>query len=536
MTRYTVVGPPGTGKTTTLTRWMERGIDQGVDPADFLACSLTRTAAAVLRGRLPIPDRNVGTLHSLAYHAIGTPPLAEKGKLAKEWNSLPGLPETWQVQERNADGDAPPDAAGGMLSLYSLYRATLRRSRLLEERTREFAARWEDFKRETESVDFIDMIEQCIEEQVSIPHGAAVLAVDEAQDMPPLLWHLCDQWGAQAERYLVAGDGAQALYNFMGSDASPLIGDLDPDRSRVLSQSYRLPQDVQALAERWLSHHSPPMMLGRSYRPVEDRGMVEWDNLGPDDGEALAETAAAFCELGSTMLLASCRYQLQGVLSALRAAGTPFANHYRPAELAWNPLGNGNGHGTAAATRWRAFLEPSLRWDQAQLRCWAELLKVEAFPLGREAVTDRGALTLAEIASEGLLVPAAVQAAGGGDLSLLHGLVYARFTKSVPYIAGVLTAHGREALFDPPALTVGTIHSTKGGESAHVILLPHLSPAGEQDRVEDSADASIRLRYVGMSRAAETLTLCVGRPHSWKSAPVDADFLGLQDDGDHEPC
>lgn len=530
--RLTVRGAPGTGKTEFLQRQLATYASRdGIEPEDMLAVSLTRTAASVLRGRLPIPADHAATLHSLAFHALGlsTGQIAEKGKLARDWNEQPGLPATWYIDERSLDGDTAPEGAGNALALYSRWRGGLRKSAVLAELAHDFASRWEDYKRETHSYDFCDLLECCLESGTPIPHAAAVFAVDEAQDLDPLSWALADYWGDQAEHYLAAGDGGQVLYAFAGAEPARLTGPVDPATCRVLSQSYRLPQSVHTIAERWLATHSGEMMAGRVYASTMDEGLVEWRQWGPTDGEAIAEAAIADAALGSTMVLTTCKYQLAGIIAALRAAGEPFANAYRPAEAAWNPLG-GVSHGVSTADRLRAFLAPSQAWTPAQCGLWTELLKREAFvdnDARARVLEQDGVLTLTEATH--LLVPGVVNAAVTGDLAPLAPLLYARFARVWPYLSAVVAAHGREALFEEPSLTVGTVHSTKGGEADHVMLLPHLSPAGERHRLEADSDDSVRLRYVGMTRARQTLTLCVGRPTSWASAPVDGAFLALVD-------
>jgi superfamily I DNA/RNA helicase len=80
-----VIGPPGCGKTTWLSRQVQRAVGEG---KDVLVASLTRAAAAEAAGRnLPIPPRNVGTLHSHCYQSLGRPTLAVDKKHVEDWNS-----------------------------------------------------------------------------------------------------------------------------------------------------------------------------------------------------------------------------------------------------------------------------------------------------------------------------------------------------------------------------------------------------------------------------------------------------------------
>ncbi len=70
---YRIFGPPGTGKTTNLTRQIRRAVERfGQD--SVLVTSFSRTAAAELAGRdLPLSPDRIGTLHSHCFHALGCP-------------------------------------------------------------------------------------------------------------------------------------------------------------------------------------------------------------------------------------------------------------------------------------------------------------------------------------------------------------------------------------------------------------------------------------------------------------------------------
>ena len=81
---YRIFGPPGTGKTTNLTRQIRRAVERfGAD--SVLVTSFSRAAAAELAGRdLPINPDRIGTLHSHCYHALGGPEIAECN--VDDWN------------------------------------------------------------------------------------------------------------------------------------------------------------------------------------------------------------------------------------------------------------------------------------------------------------------------------------------------------------------------------------------------------------------------------------------------------------------
>jgi len=95
------------------------------------------------------------------------------------------------------------------------------------------------------------------------------------------------------------------------------------------------------------------------------------------------------------------------------------------------------------------------------------------------------------------------------SLALIEPRLLPTKRKLVDYALSVIK-HGAHRLTDLPLLTVGTIHSVKGGEADVVYLLPDLSPSGMREWLTPgpTRDAVLRLMYVGMTRAKEKLVLC----------------------------
>jgi superfamily I DNA/RNA helicase len=79
----------------------------------------------------------------------------------------------------------------------------------------------------------------------------------------------------------------------------------------------------------------------------------------------------------------------------------------------------------------------------------------------------------------------------------------------IQFPTDIAATWGPQALLDRPQVIVGTIHSVKGGEADVVILFPDLSQAGDAayQRYGPPRDAVIRMFYVGMTRARESLFL-----------------------------
>ena len=83
------------------------------------------------------------------------------------------------------------------------------------------------------------------------------------------------------------------------------------------------------------------------------------------------------------------------------------------------------------------------------------------------------------------------------------------YQRSVEYAGNILQRQGAEVLDAPIMISIGTIHSVKGGEADVVYVFPDVSNAGaEEMETVAGRDAAIRLGYVAMTRAREELVLC----------------------------
>lgn len=497
--------------------WVER---DGYTPDDIVLTSLTRAAAAVLAGRVPVPRENIATLHALAYRALGSPPIAEIGDLAAIWNREHASLPSWQIGAGTVDVDedagfAPPDAElGEQMRLYSLARNRLAPyGHPLWALTTAFAREWEAFKTETGSLDFTGMLEQAATFIDALPQP--VLIVDEAQDLVPLQWVLARQWGARAERFLVAGDAGQQLYGFAGARPDDLLAPLDAAETVYhLAQSYRLPPAIAGHAERLLRRHSGPLTDGREYRPDTRRGeglvrplAATWrrpEAVVEAVQRRLADTPYEAGEGPTVMVLAACAYMLAPTVRALREAGVPFHNPMRRANGAWNPLGSVARHveGKRSTARMVAAYAAGEPYGE-----WIDLLRADVFLL-RSAKKLLAGDASADF--DAVVRPEHRDALAAHDLGWLLGHLLAQYRGPAEYAASVVRRSGPEAITQPPRVVIGTGHSVKGGESRMVICYPDMSASGmnEAHASQEGADAAVRLAYVCWTRASEELVLC----------------------------
>lgn len=537
-----VVGPPGCGKTHYLAKKVSEAI-QTRDPRRILVVSLTKTAAKEAAGRVPLPEDRVGTLHSHAYRALGRPTLAESKTQA--WNKAHPefLLKKSSVDVEEGREDQYPAATRRMewalgqtgdrcYAEYALARARMQPRSSLRGRVPLFAEKWEAWKEENGYLDFQDLIDHARVETSAPPGGADLIYCDEAQDFSAAEFALLLHWGATAEGVIFCGDWDQALYTWRGADPNTLRTlQVPPERRRVLEQSYRVPRAVHARALRWIERVRNREKV--TYLPRDTDGSFRRSGATVGYPEPLVWEAERLVEAGrSVMILAACGYQLDPTIAVLKKRGTPFSNLWRPKNGRWNPL--------RGAGRVLDFLRPDEGtwgehaglWTWEELWSWLELLGTERAGLTRGLKAFASASARAKDSAELRLDPSAVsdlferpdqhedlfRAVGlrGGDtdgpaaVAWLRQNVLPSKAALIEYPFRVVQALGGSALRAEPRLTVGTIHSVKGGEADVVFLFPDLSQAGAEAWLGggEGQDAIHRQFYVGLTRAREEVVLC----------------------------
>ena len=94
------------------------------------------------------------------------------------------------------------------------------------------------------------------------------------------------------------------------------------------------------------------------------------------------------------------------------------------------------------------------------------------------------------------------------SLGALYDMTLKSERKRLEYQARVVSDGGAAALLEAPRVSIGTIHSAKGGEADTVYLIPEMSNSWRSTiRHPDGVAALTRLFYVGITRARSRLVL-----------------------------
>jgi len=506
-----VIGPPGTGKTS----WVQTFV-AGLPHRSLLLASHTRTAARVLAARIDdVNPEAIGTLHSHAYRALGRPPVAEAGKLAREWNQRAPR-DDWRIGAERDPGDplGTESREGELFAEFQRWRESAAPDADPPPRFAALARAWAEFKAEFEAVDFVDMLTLPVRRGLPPPLRPAVLIVDEAQDLTPAGWALVRHWARFVDEVVVAGDPAQTIYEWAGASPAPLFeegwGEL------LLDRSHRLPGEVHRFAETLLLQHSGPMSRGRWYRPRPEDGEVRRAGIRLRETDSVIRLIQELP--GTTMVLTTCGYMLRPLMAALRDAGLPWWNPYRRADTSLNPLREEVGEGRiSTVSRVLSFLRPhpevwgddARLWQSEDFAVWLRMLRADQFAErgARERLLANPPALNIDMVADALVDEAR---AGMADLRLdwLAQAALRDYRGTIEFMAAIARRGGFSRLRQRPQLILGTIHSVKGGEADNVIISPDLSLQGAESlATRNGQDAMIRLMYTGATRARERLVI-----------------------------
>lgn len=489
-----VIGPPGTGKTTTLLGMVEEELEAGTAPEHIGFVSFTRKAAHEARDRAVKRfgmerDRLswFSTIHSLCFRALS---LQNADILAgealqdfAEWIGIRVTPKHKRSHVEMEEGRLVGNETGDrILQMENRARIEDRPLRDVYDEFDDGLSWWEvervargleEFKSSRHLMDFSDIL--VVFAQHSWRPPLEVLLVDEAQDLSMLQWRVVEKLSAGIRRYVVAGDDDQAIYRWAGAAVDHFV---DMEGSvRVLGQSYRVPRRIQRLADaqlRGIAHRRP-----KDWAPRDEDGTLQ--QLYMRDVDFSGQ---------DILVLGRNNVHLQGVKNALHGAGMLY-------EI--------GGHPSVSEKRRRQIVnwEALRRGQQVMVE---DVLRIyEEMASGEQGVTRGYKTQMPGFAKDEMVTMADLRARGG----LNRDDVWHQALVKIPpserqYIQACLRSG--ERLSQSPRIRLSTIHSAKGGEAAEVVLIPDMATRTWAEQLANPADEA-RVWYVAATRARETLTI-----------------------------
>lgn len=485
-----ILGPPGTGKTTTLLNIMQDELSRGVDPRRLGFVAFTKKAAQEAKERacerfayraedLPY----MRTIHSLAFKQIGLKP-----DRVMQWSHYRELADALGIELKGSsaldDGLYGMSAGDRLMFLEGLARVKQCALhsvwedadeididfRELERFSRALAA----FKQARGLLDYTDMLDVFVAHaQATVPQ-LDVLIVDEAQDLSIKQWGVIDAIAARAARVYVAGDDLQAIFQWAGADVATFLG-LQGKR-KVLEQSYRIPRAVHHVAARIAARIVQKSV--QVYRPREEQGAVHW-YADPDEVDL---------SQGTWLLLARNGYMLEALEDMCRRQGFSYTSVGR------NPL-------DSPALK-AIVLYERLRKGQPVDKQDAEL--VMKWMTTRHASQGVRAALRKHPAKQQLTIRD-LQAWGFAKEPPIWHVMLDRISDDDREFFIAARKRG-ETLTKTPRIRISTIHCSKGGEADNILLLTDMSTRTRQE-MERNPDSELRCWYVAVTRTKQALHL-----------------------------
>ena len=510
-----VLAGAGTGKTRVITHRIAHGVDTGAySPSRVMAVTFTAKAAGELRGRL----RALGVegVAARTFHA------AALAQLNFFWPTLAGSPAPSIIDNKvrmlgqAADAmrlrpstatlrDIASEIEWRKVSMLSVEQhASLGRSMsgIDTAQLMELQQRYEALKDERRQLDFEDVLLACAGMLEAEPRVAASVheqyrhfTVDEYQDVSPLQNRLLELWLGDRKDICVVGDASQTIYSFAGAEQRFLLEfeRRHPEATVVrLETNYRSQAPILEAANALMKGRPGALELvpARETFNADSPTVTAYDSER-DEAEGIAAAVSARIEAGASpadiALLYRAHAQSAVLQQALAAEG-----------IATSVLG-----GT------RFFAMPEVRQAILALRAAAVAPTEHGFLPGVQRVLRELGLTEEPPEAGG-----AQRDGWEARRAILRLAEEAGPDENLRTFSDALMARAKDQ-HEPTmrTVTLSTLHAAKGLEWPHVYLagwaegaLPISYATGFE-----AIDEERRLAYVGVTRAARTLSLSWSR-------------------------
>ena len=478
-----VLGPPGTGKTTTLLNEVDRYLKQ-TDPDKIGYFSFTQKAAHEARDRamskFNLSEKDLPyfrTLHSLAFRRLG---IKKEDVLQRRHYEDLGKKTGYSLDYNEYDNEhtglfTTKSDLLRIIQLAKLRGITPEQQYNLKEHTqdieigqlKQFVYDLNQYKKEYNLIDFTDMITEFVKSDKSPKFD--VVFIDEAQDLSLSQWDMARSiWDKTGDTF-IAGDDDQAIFRWAGADVDSFI--TQTGKIMQLTQSYRIPQVVHDVASRIVNKIQN--RLPKEWRPKTQRGLLSYY----DDFEQVN------MKQGNWLVLARTRFMLNELEEQLYSRGLYYENKFKT---------NREQDLYKAITDWENLRKDvDINYEQVE-RISSYMTQKHFEKQALKYMNKDANYKMSGLRERGWLKTDKIWFEAFDDAP----------QKKVRYIRRM--RENGEKLNSTPRIILSTIHGVKGGEQDNVVLLTDLS-RNTQRNYENNPDDENRLFYVGATRTKNHL-------------------------------
>ena len=271
-----IVSCPGSGKTTTLVRRINRLVESGVEPGSILMVTFTRAAASDMEKRYRLlygsgPGAVFQTIHALCRNILLMEGVIGKESLLNEKKSLDIISG---LLEGRAEISCSDDMAEAMLSEFGRYKESDIPLEEYEpdccEKTlfTETAKAYGDAKKAIGKVDFDDLLTLSRDLLRDNPETLSkwqnrfqFIQCDEYQDTSRIQKEILYMLAGEKANLCVVGDDDQSIYRFRGADNSIMMQFEEDFRDRgvqkiLMNTNYRSASKIVDMADACIRHNT----------------------------------------------------------------------------------------------------------------------------------------------------------------------------------------------------------------------------------------------------------------------------------------
>lgn len=539
--RVEVIANPGSGKTHTIKMRIKRLVANGVPATKILVLSFANETVKEFRRRMNAFDTDLSSVTVSTAHAFALKQIRKTGKrevltdkmvnelLIKAmqmvrldcrklllWPSVSSTTKQRRIEQLETLSE--PSNIKLLLSFLAYARTSKMKVReaistdkFLHLKSygavlRAIRSRFAAIKREKYIVDFGDMLSQAtavIKDGAVLPYSHVL--IDEYQDCSPAQTHLLKQLATDDRSIMVFGDPHQSIYGFTGATYTPLSEVLTDVKILGLPMSWRLTAEIAALASAIAGHRpeqaiqtnksgEPPILVKNNSLRSQTRQIVRHiqhlieDGTPPQEIVVLARTNALLHPVEQLLLE-------KNILTARKGSKRNRLHMLRTLRLVRLV--------EQCAERQKKILPEALQ------TALPALTDVDDSIWQREAKALNKVLQVRSVDGRYRLCAAIYLRLMGGVRK--DAELRADVNRWEPFCRGHDNAGAVRAAVKAmdEMVTTGTIHSVKGGEWDHVLVvgvtdgyLPHFKARDEQALREER-----NLLYVAVTRARKAVRL-----------------------------